>query len=79
MIISHKVLVFEDAKLCTYPLLIPSSNDKISAWSKLKAFADDKIKVDKVMIFIIGRVENIWVKEKMLVTSIFCFSHHVFN
>ena len=34
-------------------------NDKNSAWSKLKAFADDKVKVAKMMIFLFDRVENI--------------------
>ena len=35
------------------------SNDKISDWSKLKAFADDKIDVPKKLKFVLGRVENI--------------------
>ena len=35
------------------------TNDKISAWSKLKAFADDKLKVAKMMIFVFDWVENI--------------------
>ena len=34
-------------------------NDKILDWSKLKAFADDKIKVLRMMIFVFHRVENI--------------------
>ena len=34
-------------------------NDKILEWSKLKAFADDKIKSGKGMIFVFDRVENI--------------------
>ena len=71
-------------------------NDKILDWSKLKAFADDKIKVLKMMVFVFDRVENIvgkgenaglsliglktlWEKEKMMVTSIFSFSHFVFK
>ena len=33
-------------------------NDKILDWSKLKAFADDKIKVLKMMIFVFDRIEN---------------------
>ena len=32
---------------------------KILDWSKLKAFADDKITVLKKMIFVLDRVENI--------------------
>ena len=34
-------------------------NDKILAWSKFKAFADDKINEAKMMIFVFHRVENI--------------------
>ena len=34
-------------------------NNKILDRSKLKAFADDKIKVRKMMIFVFARVENI--------------------
>ena len=34
-------------------------NDNILDWSKLKAFADNKIKVLKTMIFVFDRVENI--------------------
>ena len=33
-------------------------NDKILDWSKLKVFADNKIKVLKMMIFVFDRVEN---------------------
>ena len=34
-------------------------NDKILEWSKLKAFADDKINVNEKLKFDMGRVENI--------------------
>ena len=34
-------------------------NDKISDWSKLRAFADDKIDVTEKLKFVLGRVENI--------------------
>ena len=34
-------------------------NDKILDWSKLKAFADDKLKVATIMIFVLDSVENI--------------------
>ena len=33
--------------------------DKMLGWSKLKAFADDKIKVTEKFKFVLGRVENI--------------------
>ena len=34
-------------------------NDKILDWSKLKAFADDKLNVTKELKFVLGREENI--------------------
>ena len=34
-------------------------NDKILHWSKFKTFADDKIEVLKMVIFVFDRVENI--------------------
>ena len=34
-------------------------NDKILDWSKLKAFAHEKINVTEKMKFVLGRVENI--------------------
>ena len=54
-------------------------NDKISDWSKLKAFADDKLDVVKVMISLFDRVEFTVGKGENLVTSIFSFSHSVFQ
>ena len=53
-------------------------NDEILDQSKFNAFADDKIDVTKESKFVLGRVETLWEKEKMLVTSIFSFSHNVF-
>ena len=44
------------------PLNLPINslpNDKCLDWSKLKAFADDKIKVTEKMIFVLEMVENI--------------------
>ena len=35
------------------------TNDKILDWSKLRAFADNKIKSAKRMIFVFNRVDNI--------------------
>ena len=37
----------------------PLSNDKILDWSTLKAFAANKIKVLRIMIFVFDRIENI--------------------
>ena len=40
-------------------LLNSLANDKILHWSRLKAFADDKLKVAKIMISVFDNVENI--------------------
>ena len=40
---------------CVYSL----PNDKILDWSKLKAFADDKLNLAEKFKFALGRVENI--------------------
>ena len=48
--------------------------------SKLKAFADDKLNVNVYLNFNLKMEENIVGKgKKMLVTSIFSFSHNVFK
>ena len=39
--------------------IISVPNNKIFDWSKLKAFADNKIKVLEKMIFVFDRFENI--------------------
>ena len=50
----------------------PLPNDKILDFSKLKAFADDKINVTKELKFGMGKGrKHCGEKEKMLVTSIF--------
>ena len=60
-------------------------NNKTLHWSKLKAFADDKINVNENLKFGLGKVENIFFlkfvvkRKKMLVTSIFSFSQNVFK
>ena len=43
-------------------ILNSSPNNKILDWSKLKAFADDKITSAKMIIFVPDRVENIVAK-----------------
>ena len=53
--------------------------NKFLDWSKLKELADDKINVTEKLKFVFGRVENMWDKEKMLVTSIFSISYSVFK
>ena len=42
-----------------------------------QCFADDNSHVAKMIIYLYNRLENIAEKEKMLVTSIFSFSHNV--
>ena len=44
---------------CFFAHLTLKPNDKILDWSKLKAIADDKIKVLKMIFFFFDRVENI--------------------
>ena len=45
----------------------------------LKAFEDDNVSMAKLAKFVFHRVKNIAGKGKMLVTSIFSFSHNVFK
>ena len=54
-------------------------NDKFLDWSKLKAFADDKINVTEKPKFVLERVENIMGKEENMVTSNLTFSHIFFK
>ena len=58
--------------------IVGKPGDKILDWSKFKASADDKILTQKLK-FVTGRIENMREKKKMLVTSIFSFSHNVFT
>ena len=62
-----------------YRLLNSFPNDRLLSLSKFKPFADDKITVTKKLKFVLGRVKTLWEKEKMLVTSIFSFSHDFFE
>ena len=62
MLLIWKSLQFRYSVKCSWQstLLIKSlPNDEILDWSKLKPFADDKIKILKMMIFVFDRVENI--------------------
>ena len=47
--------------------------------TELKVFADDKINVAKMMIYVFDRRKHCGKRKKMLVASIFSFSHNVFN
>ena len=40
-------------------------------YTKFKGFADDKLKFGKMMISDVDRMETLWEKEKIPVTSIF--------
>ena len=71
---SNKRLCYENMKpLNSLP------NNKILDWSKLKVFTDDKMKMNKEIKLVLGRVENILGKGEMLITSIVCFSNNVFK
>ena len=61
---------------------INSLQNDILDCSKLKAFAEDRIKI--LIIFVFDRLKTLWRKKKMLVTSIlvtsiFFFSLNVFK
>ena len=45
----------------------------------MKAFADDKLNVTKMIISVFDRVENIVAKGEIACTSNFSFSHNVFK
>ena len=68
--ISHIVFCPVRDKFCPFqlPLINCFPNDKILDWSKLKVFADNKIKLNEKLKLVLGRVE-------ILVTGIFSFSH----
>ena len=58
----------------------PFPHDKILDQTKLKAFADDKLNVTKIIIIsVFDRVENIMGKGEIPSTSNFSFSHNVFK
>ena len=59
--------------------LNPFSHDKILDQTKLKAFADDKLNVTKMIISVFDRVENIVGKVEIACTSNFYFSHNFFK
>ena len=56
------VLILRKTDLHLTPFLNSLPNEQISNWSKLKASADDKIKVLQIIIFGFDRVENTVVK-----------------
>ena len=58
---------------------MPFPHDKIFDQTKLKALADNKLNVTKMMISVFDRVENIVRKGEIACTSNFSFSHDVFK
>ena len=54
---SQHFLIFHNA-------VNPLPDDKVLGWSKLKAFADDKIKVTEKLKFVLRRAEHIVGKGK---------------
>ena len=57
----------------------PLPDDKTLDQTKLKAFADDKLNVTKMIVSVFDRVENIVGKGEIVCTSNFSFSHNVFK
>ena len=64
----HYILVFN-----------PLPDDKILDMTKLKAFADEKLNVTKMVISLFDRVESIVGKGEIACTSNFSFSNNVFK
>ena len=61
------------------PGINPFPHDKILDQIKLKAFADHKLNVTKMIISVFDIVENMVGKGEIACTSNFSFSHHVFK
>ena len=57
----------------------PFLHDKNLDQTKLKAFADDKLDVTKMVIYVFDRIENIVGNGEIACTSNFFFSHNVFK
>ena len=51
-------------KICHFVKSISLPNDTFLDWSKLKAFADDKINVTEEIEFVFERIENIMGKKR---------------
>ena len=74
---AYEKQLLPSTRACQWIWLNSLPNDKILDETKLKAFADDKINVAQMMVFVFDRVENIVENGEMLVTSILSFSHNV--
>ena len=60
-------------------IINPFLHDTVIDQTKLKAFADNKLNVTKMIISVFDRVENIVGKGEIACTSNFSFSHNVFK
>ena len=78
----HLFFMFSSFSLCCCVLkdiVNPFPHDKIFDQTKLKAFADDKLNVTKMIISAFDWVENIVKKGEIACTNNFSFSHNVFK
>ena len=76
--------------ICFFSLVVSSTdsvtrlfnsfpNDRILDWSNLRAFADDILKVARILIFVFGRVRNIMGKGEIAGYQHFLLFHNVFK
>ena len=72
-------LNFRQPKVFRLTMVNPFPHDKILDQTKLKAFADNKLNVTKVIISVFDRVENVVGKGEIACTSNFSFSLNVFK
>ena len=73
-IFTYHLYIF--TKRQNFRLVLNLPNKKIIDWSKLKAFADDKMSVSEKLKFVLGRKESFVGKGENFFTSIFSFSHN---
>ena len=69
-IVVCNVSVWKSLKIVVWECVNFSPNN-ILDWTKLRALANDSLNLDKMIIFLLDRLENIVGKEKMLVPIIF--------
>ena len=77
-----KALFHQEIFLCTRVVSTVFNSlpeDIFSDWSKLKAFADDKMKLAEKLKPVLGRVENIVGKGENAGYQHFFFSYNVFK
>ena len=80
MLVTSILILFQNVIIkAVFRAVNPFPLDKILDQTKLKAFADDKLDVTKMIISVFDRVENIVGKGEIACTSNFSFSHNVFK